>query len=48
MKRNSNIIIATLILLLSLVQLSAVQANRDFPSDLLDAVVPFEYGIERF
>ena len=48
MKRNSNIIIATLIFLLSLVQLSAVQANRDFPSDLLDAVVPFEYGIERF
>ncbi|MBN2858642.1 MAG: patatin-like phospholipase family protein [Sphaerochaetaceae bacterium] len=48
MKPKRYFIIAALIVLFSLVHLSAVQANSNSSSDLLDAVVPFEYGIERF
>ena len=51
MKRNSHISILALtilLLLLPLVNLAAEQTGDDLSSDLLDAVVPFEYGIERF
>lgn len=48
MKSKRYIIIATSLFLLSLVSLSAAPADSRLSSDLLDAVVPFEYGIERF
>ncbi len=50
MKRNSHIGILALfiLLILPLPQLAAEQTDSGLSSDLLDAVVPFEYGIERF